>query len=222
MILRSIALDDEPVALDIIRRLCQGQPAIHLDGTFTNPHEAAAQISKGETDLVFLDIRMPDISGIEFMEQVEPRPLVIFTTAYSEHAVKSFELNAVDYLLKPFSPERFAQACAKAVEVFEFRTRRQAIDHLFVRSGYEQVKVPFNDLLYVQSAGNYVQFILRDRKVLARMTMAEAEAQLPAADFSRIHRSYIVGRRQVSATDRNTVTIGNERLPVGGGYDFRI
>ncbi|RYY55895.1 MAG: response regulator transcription factor [Chitinophagaceae bacterium] len=222
MILRTVAVDDEPVALEIIRHLCAGIPYIQLEATFTNPFDAGRHMQEGSTDLVFLDIRMPDISGIELLEGLAKKPLAIFTTAYSEHAVRSFDLNAVDYLLKPFSAERFSQACAKALEVYQFRLQRSVPDYVFVRSGFEQVRIAFDGIMYVQGAGNYVQFVSAGKKIMARMTMAEAEAILPAYRFVRVHRSYIISRDKVTSADRNSVLIGEERIPIGNGYGFEL
>lgn len=217
--LRTIAIDDEPMALQVIQQHCRSIPFIQLEATFTNPNEAIARLQEGNTDLLFLDIQMPDISGIELLQTLQPRPLTVFTTAYSEHAVLGFELDAIDYLLKPFSAERFVKACQKAKEFFDLRkTVLPGKEYLFIKTGAEQVRVAFDDILYVQSAGNYVSFILKDVKLLSRLTMAETEALLPAPDFIRIHRSYIVSRRQISRFEKNRVYCGENSIPVGSAY----
>jgi two-component system LytT family response regulator len=150
--------------------------------------------------------------------------MVVFTTAYSEHAVQSFELDAIDYLLKPFSQSRFLKACNKAYELYELKRRggpaATAImpGDVFVKIGYGQVRVKLEDILYLQSTGNYMQFVLKEEKLLSRLTMAEAEALLPSPAFIRIHRSYLVASGKVDRIERDTVWIGNRELPVGAGY----
>src|SRR6202012_5537861 len=133
--------------------------------------EGARRLQENRIDLVFLDIKMPDISGIEFLRTIHNPPMVIFTTAYSEHAIQSFELDAVDYLLKPFSQARFLKACNKAYELYELRKGNAAgPDHIFIKVGYGQVRIRLSDILYVQSTGNYMQFVLPEERLLSRLT----------------------------------------------------
>ncbi len=217
--LRTIAIDDEPVALQVIEQHCRTIPFIQLEATFTNPHEAISWLQKGQTDLLFLDIQMPDISGLELLQKLHAWPLTVFTTAYSEHAVQGFELDALDYLLKPFSAKRFLKACQKAKELFDLRnTASPTQKFIFIKTGVEQVRVAFEDILYIQSAGNYVSFILKDGKLLSRLTMAETEALLPAHDFIRIHRSYIVSHRHINRFEKNKVYFNQTSIPVGSAY----
>jgi DNA-binding LytR/AlgR family response regulator len=169
---------------------------------------------------------MPDISGMDLMRSLSHPPMVIFTTAYSEHAVQSFELDAIDYLLKPFSPARFLKACHKAHELHTLKQQHanshSAPDHIFIKSGYGQIRIDLGDILYVQSTGNYMQFVLRDEKILSRLTMNEAEELLPAGSFVRIHRSYLVARSKVSRIERGSVWIKDKELPIGAGYAHEI
>jgi DNA-binding LytR/AlgR family response regulator len=217
--LRTIALDDEPMALQIIQQHCRTIPFVKLEATLTNPNEAVSWLSKGNTDLLFLDIQMPDISGLELLQNLYPRPLTVFTTAYSEHAVQGFELDAIDYLLKPFSAERFLKACQKAKELFDLRNSiSPAEKFIFIKTGSEQVRVAIEDILFIQSAGNYVSFMLKDGKLLSRLTMAETEALLPAPDFIRVHRSYIVSRRHINKFDKNKVYCNEITIPVTPSY----
>src|SRR5579871_833798 len=190
--LKAIAIDDEPIALEVIKSLSSKISFIELKKFFTDAFEAINYLQQNKIDLIFLDIKMPDISGIDFLKAITNPPMVIFTTAYSEHAVQSFELDAIDYLLKPFSQARFLKACNKAYELHELKrktTSAPAPDHIFIKSGYGQVRVRLDDILYIQSTGNYMQFVLREDKVLSRLTMMEAEALLPPPAFVRIHRS---------------------------------
>src|SRR5580765_21127 len=205
--LAAIAIDDEPIALDVVKALAKKIPFLSMKGFFTNAFEAAGFLRKEKTDLLFLDIKMPDISGIDFLKSISNPPMVIFTTAYSEHAVQSFELDAIDYLLKPFSQSRFLKACNKAYEQYELRKNsgNNALPpaSIFIKSGYEQLRIELDNILYVQSTGNYMQFVLADRKIVSRLTMSEVEALLPASAFIRVHRSYIAGKKHVHRVEKN-------------------
>jgi DNA-binding LytR/AlgR family response regulator len=220
--LAAIAIDDEPIALDVIKNLSSKISFIEWKGFFTDAFKALDILQKEKIDLLFLDIKMPDISGIDFLRSIPGPPMVIFTTAYSEHAVQSFELDAIDYLLKPFSQSRFLKACNKAHEQFELKKKQASAinmpDTVFIKSGYEQIRVALNDILYAESSGNYMQFVLADKKILSRLTMSEAETLLPADAFIRVHRSYIVAKKHISKIDRNSVWINNIEVPVGAGY----
>lgn len=216
--MKAIAIDDEPIALDVIRSHAAKVPFLELKDCFTDAFVALEYLQREHIDLLFLDIKMPDISGIEFFNSLRKKPLVIFTTAYSEHAVASFELDAVDYLLKPFSLSRFIKGCNKAYELFNFRNDPQKADHIYVKTGYEQVKILFDDILYVEAAGNYVNFVLKERTVLSRSTFNETANQLPAGKFTRIHRSFIVATSKVDKVEKHQLTIGKVRIPVGEAY----
>ncbi len=219
--LQAIVIDDEPKALEVIRELTQKVTFIDVRGYFTDSFDALAFMNNNPIDLVFLDINMPDISGIQFVKTIPDPPMIVFTTAYSEYAVEGFELSAIDYLLKPFSLARFLTACNKAYAQYQLKQKTKMPDILpavFIKSGYEQIRVELSEILYAESNGNYVQFVTSHQKIASRLTMSEAEALLPATHFIRIHRSYIVAIKQISRTDRKTVWIGKEELPVGPAY----
>lgn len=220
--LKAIVIDDEPIALEVVKNLSEKIPFIELVHCFASAFEAMDYLRKEKIDLVFLDIKMPDISGIDFIKTIPHPPMVIFTTAYSEHAVQSFELDAIDYLLKPFSQARFLKACNKASQQFELRKNigiaSPAASSVFIKSGYEQIRVELDDILYVESNGNYMQFVLEQQKILSRLTMAEVEALLPAAAFIRIHRSYIVAKKHISKIDKSNIWIKKAELPIGPAY----
>jgi two-component system LytT family response regulator len=170
---------------------------------------------------------MPDISGIEFLKALSKPPMVIFTTAYSEHAVQSFELDAVDYLLKPFSLSRFLKACNKAKELFDLRNQNpeRKPEFIFIKDGYEQVKVMLSDILFIEASGNYTQINLKDNKLLSsRITINELSELLPAKDFIRTHRAFIVAKNKISKYDRSQVWIENKVIPIGNTYlqDFKL
>jgi two-component system, LytTR family, response regulator len=219
--LKAIAIDDEPIALDIIKALAVKAGFLQIAGAYTDAYAAMRQLQQEKIDLIFLDIKMPDISGIEFLRSIPHPPMIIFTTAYSEHAVQSFELDAIDYLLKPFSQSRFLKACNKAYELHELKRKKEippTEEYVFIKVGYGQVRVRLTDILYVQSTGNYMQFILPEEKLLSRLTMTETEALLPPPAFIRIHRSYLVASGKVERIERDSLWIGGREIPVGPGY----
>lgn len=223
MKLTAIAIDDEPVALAVIKNHAAMVPFLEMRGFFTNAFDAIDFLSREKVDLLFLDIKMPDISGLDFLSSLPHPPMTIFTTAYSEHAVKSFELDAIDYLLKPFSLIRFMKACNKANSLLQLKQQngaaiREQTEYIFVKSGYEQFRVVLDDILYLESAGNYVNFILTDRKLISRLSMQEAVDLLPDAAFTRVHRSYIVANNKIERADRNSLYIKNIPIPIGAAY----
>jgi two-component system, LytTR family, response regulator len=218
-LMRAIAIDDEPMALEVVRLHAAKVPYLELVACFTDAFKALEFLQNESVDLLFLDIKMPDISGLEFVTSLQKKPMVIFTTAYTEHAVTSFELDAIDYLLKPFSLPRFIKACNKAQELLQLRgTTTPAKDYIFLKTGYEQVKVFYEEILYMEAAGNYVTFVLADKKLLSRMTINELSEQLPTDKFIRVHRSYIVAKDRIDKIERHQVTIKGNEVPVGASY----
>jgi two-component system, LytTR family, response regulator len=220
--MKAIAIDDEPIALNIIQSHASKVPFINLVATFTDAFEAMEYLQKEHVDLLFLDIKMPDISGIEFLNSLRKKPLVIFTTAYTEHAVTSFELDAVDYLLKPFSLARFLKGCNKAFELYNYRNGSETVDHLYIKTGYEQVKVMYDEILYLEATGNYVTFVLQDKNLLSRSTFIEATNLLPADKFVRVHRSFVVSINKINKVERQQVTINKTVIPVSEAYSDNL
>jgi two-component system LytT family response regulator len=216
--MKAIAVDDESIALEIVSSHASKVPFLELKGCFTDAFKALEYLQTENIDLVFLDIKMPDISGIEFFNSLSKKPLLIFTTAYSEHAVTSFEMDAVDYLLKPFSLSRFIKACNKANELFSLRQSAESSDYLFLKTGYEQVKVMYDEIQYLEATGNYVTFVLKEKKVLSRSTFAEVVNLLPAGKFIRVHRSYIIAIGKIDKIEKHQVTIGKVEIPVSDAY----
>ncbi|WP_379094018.1 LytR/AlgR family response regulator transcription factor [Pedobacter sp. UC225_65] len=214
-------MDDEPIALDIVAAHAAKVPFIDLKASFTNAFEAISYLQQNKVDLIFLDIKMPDISGIDFLKALSKPPMVIFTTAYSEHAVQSFELDAVDYLLKPFSLSRFLKACNKAKELFDLRNQapENKTDFIFIKDGYEQVKVLLADILYIEASGNYTQIHLTENRLLSsRITINELADILPSQQFLRTHRAFIIAKDKISKYDRSQILIGNRLIPIGITY----
>lgn len=218
----AIAIDDEPIALEIVKSHASKVPFLELKAVFTDAFQALEYLQKEPVDLIFLDIKMPDISGIDFYNSLRQKPLVIFTTAYSEHAVTSFELDAVDYLLKPFSLSRFIKSCNKAFELFNFRNKAETTDHLFIKTGSEQVKIFYNDIQYLEATGNYVTFALKDKNILSRSTFVEAISLLPADQFVRIHRSFLVAKSKIDKIEKHQVTVNNVVIPVSEVYSQNL
>lgn len=224
--LRALAIDDEPVALEVIKNFSEKIIFLDLLGCFTDAFEAMDFLQKNEINVIFLDIKMPDISGLDFLKSISNPPMIIFTTAYSEHAVQSFELNAIDYLLKPFSLSRFIKACNRANEQFELRKKAQTVQEsnpsIFVKSGYELIKIELDDILYVEGTGNYVKYVLKEQNIVTRLTMKETEDLLPSLDFVRIHRSYLVGIKHISRIQKSDIWIGTIEIPIGEAYKNKI
>ncbi|RAK70444.1 LytR/AlgR family response regulator transcription factor [Hymenobacter edaphi] len=224
--MKAIAIDDEPIALDVVRALAAKVPFVELAAGFTDAFQGLAYLQREPVDVLFLDINMPDISGLELVRTLPTRPLIIFTTAYAEHAVTGFELDAVDYLLKPFALARFVQACNRAQERLLLRQAPAAPpprDYLFLKTGYEQVKVHHADILYVEAAGNYVTFALTaGRRLLARLTMQEVLALLPPGQFARVHRSFVVATGHVDRIERHQVRVQGHTVPVGAAYHDQL
>lgn len=220
--MKCIAIDDEPIALQIIRNHAERVPFLQLEQVFTNAFDALEYLNRESVELIFLDINMPDITGIEFYNSLRRKPLLIFTTAYPDYALTGFELDAVDYLLKPFGLARFVQACNKALERHRYGREEAEPDFLFIKSGTEQHRVGFSEILWAEATGNYVSFQLADRKLLSRMTMAEAEKLLPPRRFLRVHRSFIVAIAKISRIDRNAVYIQQSEIPVAEAYAAQV
>lgn len=218
MKLSAIAIDDEPKALEVVQMHAAKVPFLDLQASFTDAFEALPFLRQTKVDLIFLDIKMPDISGIEFAQILKNGPLVVFTTAYSEYAVQGFDLDAVDYLLKPFSLARFTKACNKALEMKNVRGG-EAPEFIFLKTGYEEEKVYLKDILYIEAAGNYMTYVLKERKLMCRQNVPEALQNLPEQDFVRVHRSFIVGVQHVSKIARQQVWVNGAEIPVGASYE---
>jgi DNA-binding LytR/AlgR family response regulator len=217
----AIAIDDEPLALQVIEHFCSGLEGVKIERTFTKPTEAIKYIHKFPIDLIFLDIKMPAISGINLAKEVTAKTMVIFTTAYSDYAVESYELNALDYLLKPIKKERFLQAVEKAKEQYRFIHQQVTIEtsSIFVRSDYKLVQISLEDILYIEGVADYIKFYVKDRKpIMSRMTMKEIIEILPEKDFKRIHRSFIIPIKRILSISNRKVKLPEREIPVGNTF----
>lgn len=218
----AIAIDDEPPALKVIETFCAAFDFITLQKTFTRTDEALKHLRKYPVDLIFLDIQMPSLSGIDLYKSIEQQTMVIFTTAFSEYAVEGFNLNAVDYLLKPFTPERFAQAVNKAAEYIRYTRQRNTpeSEYLFIRADYNLHKITITDIDYIEGLDDYIKIHLRQQKpVVARMTMKHILEKLEAKDFIRVHRSYIVPLSRIRQVRNKVISIGEREITIGSSYE---
>mgnify|MGYP001477586678 CR=1 FL=1 len=217
----AIAIDDEPIALEVIKSLSAKVSFLDLKACFTNAIEGISYLQENKTDVLFLDIRMPDISGIEVSRSLQTMPMIIFTTAYSEHAVEGFELDAIDYLLKPFSLQRFLKACTKAYQLYLQKIDKNTQEaFFFLKDGYEQIRVFFHDIKYIEAKGNYLNVMLTDGKIVTRLTLNDIYERLPTQNFTRIHRSFIVANDKVTKFNKQSVFIDDIEIPIGAAYQF--
>ncbi|SDQ75209.1 LytR/AlgR family response regulator transcription factor [Flagellimonas zhangzhouensis] len=219
-----LIVDDEPLAREIIQTHLSKIPNWTVVDTCINAEEAFETLLKSEIDVVFLDIQMPVITGIEFLESLQNPPLVIFTTAYSEYALKGFELNAVDYLLKPFTFARFYQTVEKVNKKLELqndvsKTPQKEVTYLFVKHDGKLLKLDFSDILYIKAEQEYSSVFKTNGTLLVSMHLKLLETLLPEKQFTRIHRSYIVPHEIITSVYGNTVQIGTDiQLPIGSKY----
>jgi two-component system LytT family response regulator len=226
--IRCIAVDDEPLALDIIEEYISRVPFLTLTGKCSNGFQAMELLQKEPADLIFLDIHMPDISGIQFLKGLQYRPPVIFTTAHENYAMQGFDLDAVDYLLKPIPYERFLKAVNKAQEYFNYRNKPAAgpatgastleYDYLFVRADYKILKINFRDIRYIEGLKDYIKIFAGDRPILTLQSLKSIEEKLPSRDFMRVHRSFIVSLPKIDSIQKNRIMIGNSEIPIGDLY----
>ncbi|MCB0837570.1 MAG: response regulator transcription factor [Bacteroidetes bacterium] len=230
--IRAIAVDDEPLALEVIQRFAAKIPGLDLIAVFGNPIEAVQYLQTESIDLIFLDIQMPDITGIQFLQSLAESPMIIFTTAYSQYAVDSYELNAVDYLLKPIPFDRFLKAVNKAImqmkahEALEHQTETPPeseanhgeVNYLFIKSDTRFFKVDYKDILYIEGMRDYIAVHTPTQKILTLMSMTKMLAKLPERDFMRVHKSYIIGLNHISLIQNNRVIVSDKEIPISHSY----
>lgn len=221
--IRAIAIDDEPLALQIISHFCKQIDFIALEKTFTKQNEALKHLNKYPVDLIFLDIQMPNKNGIDFYKLLENDVIVIFTTAHSEFAVEGFNVNATDYLLKPFSFERFEIAVQKARNEFQFRNSTAVQTHLMIRADYKLHRIEFEDILLLEGLDDYIQIHLKNKtKIVARISMKNILAKLPETRFIRVHRSYIIPINKVKTIQNKVIQIDEFSIPIGETFRDEI
>jgi DNA-binding LytR/AlgR family response regulator len=222
--LRCIAVDDEPLALRLLTEYIRKVSFLELVATCGDAFEAARVLEEKEVDLVFMDIQMPGLTGLQFIQSLKKRPMIILVTAYKKFAPEGFDLDVVDYLIKPVGLDRFMKACYKAQELHQLRTKAgpnaPAADFFFVNVDYSLVKVLFNDVVWIESAGDYVKIHLKSapRPLLVRTSAKVLEAELPGDRFIRVHKSYMVAVAAITAVRKNSIFINDLELPVGETY----
>lgn len=222
MIIQAIAIDDELPALTLISNFCERIDSVHLQQTFNKPEEALQYIARSPVDLLFLDINMPSIPGTDLYKSITQQPMVIFTTAHSEYAVEGFNLNAVDYLLKPFTFERFQQAIQKAQAQLQYQQSLQKNDQqqLVLRVDYGLTRIELKDILFIEGLDDYLKIhLLHQPPLVIRMTMKVMLEKLPAHAFVRVHRSYIVPLSKIDQVRNKTILIGAQEIPIGSSYE---
>ena len=214
-----IIIDDEPLAVDLLESYASKIEDLEVIGTFNNALDALKVLREQPVDVLFLDIQMPEITGIEFKKIIGQDIKVIFTTAYSEYALESYDLNAVDYLLKPITFQRFLKAVEKLnAKPATSSTETEKNDYLFVKTEYRHQKISFSDILYLKGLSDYVAIQTRDGKILTLQNMKDFQKSLPKNKFIRVHKSYIVALEQIEFIERNRIIIEGEYIPIGATY----
>lgn len=224
--IRTIAIDDEPLALQLVSGYIEKTPFLELLGVFDNPIDAMEFLESNQADLIFLDIQMPDLTGIEFARVLKNSPKIIFTTAYGEYALEGFKLDAVDYLLKPFSYEEFIKAAEKAKKLIGYEKKGQAEEvstnsnFLFLKSEYKIRRINFNDILYIEGLKDYIKVYLqhKPKPILSLNSLKSLQQKLPETKFMRVHRSYIVNLEKIDTIERSRVVFGEVYIPVSDQY----
>jgi two-component system LytT family response regulator len=227
-LIRCIIVDDKPLAVDILSDYVGKIPFLTLSFSTTNPLLAINEIMENGADLIFLDIQMPQLNGVQFMKIVQGKCKVILTTAYPEYALDGFENDAIDYLLKPISFERFYKAVQKANHYFNGINPKQdpitiqqplkEIEFIFVKTEYKLLKININEILYVEGLQNYVSIYTRTEKVISLQNIKKIEEQLPKSQFIRVHKSYLVATNKIDSIERSRIHIGNNLIPLGDFY----
>ncbi len=217
-----IAIDDEPLALGLLKDNISKVPFLNLVAACNNSFEAMETMQAQSVDLVFIDIQMPGLTGLQFIASLEKKPLVIFITAYKQYAVESYDLDVVDYLVKPVALDRFIKACNRAKELFELKTGKKNMpteikDHFFVNADYSQLKVKFDDIIWMKGYGDYIKFHLKsaEHPLVVRTSFKELERELPQNKFLRIHKSYSVAIDEITSIRKNSIFLGEKELSVG-------
>ncbi|GAF05750.1 LytR/AlgR family response regulator transcription factor [Saccharicrinis fermentans] len=231
MKIKCLVIDDERLAREYLKNYIGKIPELELLGDFNSPLKATELIKKGDVDLIFIDIQMPDITGIDFIRSLSNKPEIIFTTAYQEYALEGFNLNVTDYLLKPFSFDRFFQAVNKVIDKLENQSNTNeqshlveqsltsyAEDYLTIRADRKLYKINFSDIKYIEGQKAYVTFHTDKKRITALASLKELEEALPSNHFIRIHKSFIVSIHEILSLEGNMMEVGEVKLPVGKIY----
>jgi DNA-binding LytR/AlgR family response regulator len=226
-LIKCIIIEDERLAQDVIKNHLQRSGRFNLAGTYRNAPEAKEALEKEAVDLIFLDIQLPGMTGLNFLRSLSNPPLVVFTTSYPEYALESYEFNVIDYLLKPVSYERFSKTIDKIIDGKIFKTPYGEIkpayrDHIFIRSDGKFFRISFSDIIYIEGMKDYLKIHTPDHVIITHQTMGDMENILPTNQFIRIHKSYIVAIAHIKAVFGNSVDMAKAQLPIGLNYKERI
>lgn len=211
-------LDDEPLAIKVIEQHLSRLEAFEICGTSTEPVEAFQEIKSLQPDLLFLDIEMPDLTGLELLQSLQEKPEIIITTAYRDYAVESFDHDVLDYLVKPIPLSRFMKSIDRYLQLKSGKINEAHASHIFVKANRKTVRLDFEDILYVEGLKDYVKIILKDGQVLTKISIGNFMEQLPQPDFIRIHKSFIVAKNKITAFTAYDVEIDKIELPIGRQY----
>jgi DNA-binding LytR/AlgR family response regulator len=227
MKLRCLIIDDEPIARKLLREYIEETDFLELAGIAENPLKAMGSINSLKPDLIFLDINMPKMSGLDFLRSVPNLPMTIMTTAYGQYALDGFELAVIDYLVKPFSLERFLKATQKALELKSLRDNKSdpetlTADHFYTKCDGKIVKIIYDELLYVEGMANYVILYTITGKLIAYLTIKGILEKLPPARFMQVHKSYIVNTGRINSIEGNTLCLGDAKITMGSNYAAEV
>lgn len=214
--IRCLIVDDEPLAREILGQYVSQSDELQLVGACKNANEVVELLQKEPVDVLFLDIQMPGISGMALMKSLENPPLVVFTTAYDQYAVEGYEVSAVDYLLKPISPDRFKKAVEKVREMIQYKkSSSRDLNYMFIRADYQDIKVMFDDILYVEGLKDYVKVVTKEKRIITLTNIKGMLEKLPQDRFIRVHKSYIVAKDKVQTVKGTILTIDDKEIPIG-------
>jgi DNA-binding LytR/AlgR family response regulator len=222
-----LIVDDEQLARKLLKEYVSKVTALELRGMCKNPLEAMEIMQQEQIDILFLDIQMPELTGIEFVKSLKQKPVIIFTTAYSEFALEGYQLDVIDYLVKPFPLDRFVQAVNKAIEFIDLKKKaslsgKDSAEYILLHADHKIYKVALDDIQYIEGLKEYVSYFTKEKRIIVLQSLKSIEETLPADRFIRIHRSYIVPIRKIKTLDGNQVQIGDKLIPIGRSYKEEV
>ena len=222
-----LIVDDEQLARELLKEYVSKTPALELKGMCKNPLEAMEIMAQEQIDILFLDIQMPELTGIEFVKTLQQKPVIIFTTAYSEYALEGYQLDVVDYLVKPFPLDRFIKAVNKATEFIDLKKKaslggKDADEYILLHADHKIYKVALDDIQYIEGLKEYVSYFTKEKRIIVLQSLKSIEETLPSDRFIRVHRSYIVPIHKIKTLDGNQVQIGDKLIPIGRSYKDEV
>jgi two-component system, LytTR family, response regulator len=223
MEIRCVVIDDEPLAISKLEKFIGKVPGLSLIRSFDNALDALTWLKENSTDLIFLDIQMETLTGIQLLESTDLKTKIIITSAYDQYAIKGYELNVTDYLLKPYSFERFLKAVEKVMEFYSVRHEEitspgDKNKYLFIKTEYRYERIDIDDILYIEGMKDYLRIVCTDKKIMTLQSFSAIEESLPSENFCRVHKSYMVALNKIKSVERGVVLIGDQRIPVSATY----